>query len=211
MKSLEAEYRARFDAFLFPVAGKLEAHLKDQLSHVLRIDRICARAKSVARFMSKASKVEDGLPKYSDPLNQIQDQLGARVIAFYASDVVRISGEVRKFFHPIENKFLVPDTESEFGYVGEHFVLMIPSDVLVGVAVTDDLPTVFELQVKTLFQHAWAEAEHDIGYKPSIVLTSLHRRKLAFTAAQAWGADQILDDLFEELGGDDAAAQGPNS
>ena len=199
MSTLEQQYRIRFDTFLSPVARQLETHLKDSLSHVPRIDRISARAKSVDRFVQKAAKVESGQAKYSDPMNQIQDQLGARIITFYASDVPRIADEVRRFFHPIENKVRVPETENEFGYIGEHFVLAIPSDVLVGIETAEEPLTLFELQIKTLFQHAWAEAEHDIGYKPSVELTSLHRRKMAFTAAQAWGADQIFDELFKEL------------
>lgn len=204
MSTLEEQYRTRFDAFLSPVARQLEVHLKDTLSHLARIDRISTRPKSVNRFVQKAAKVEDGQPKYSDPLSQIQDQIGARVVTFYASDVPRIANEVRRFFHPIENKLRIPETESEFGYIGEHFVLIIPTDVLVGIEPAEESPAVFELQIKTLFQHAWAEAEHDIGYKPDVELTSLHRRKMAFTAAQAWGADQMFDELFKELRSDQA-------
>jgi len=53
--------------------------------------------------------------------------------------------------------------------------------------------------VKTLFQHAWSEAGHDLAYKPATPLSSLQKRQLAFTAAQAWGADQIFDALSREL------------
>ena len=53
--------------------------------------------------------------------------------------------------------------------------------------------------MKTLFQHAWSEAEHDLGYKPGTVpLTSDEKRRLAFTAAQSWGADRVFDELFQE-------------
>ena len=61
------------------------------------------------------------------------------------------------------------------------------------------VPGFFELQVKTLFQHAWSEAEHDLGYKPGVKpLTPDETRRLAFTSAQAWGADHIFDELFRE-------------
>jgi len=59
----------------------------------------------------------------------------------------------------------------------------------------------FELQIKTLFQHAWAESEHDLAYKPVEDLPKDQRRRVAFVAAQAWGADHILHELVEELKG----------
>ena len=62
------------------------------------------------------------------------------------------------------------------------------------------IPQFFELQLKTLFQHAWSEAEHDLAYKPSEPLSTLQQRQIAFTAAQAWGADQIFEQLHAELG-----------
>jgi len=57
----------------------------------------------------------------------------------------------------------------------------------------------FELQIKTLFQHAWSEAEHDLGYKPTTVLSHDQKKRLAFTAAQAWGADQVFDELYKQI------------
>lgn len=197
MNNLENSYRERYAQYLVPVAERLEVHLKECLSSSPRVDRICTRAKSISRFMQKVTKQENGQTKYADPLNQIQDQIGARVVTFYSSDVVRIAGDIRRYFRPIESKVLIPDGDSEFGYIGQHFILLLPSDVLVGIQYNE--PNFFELQIKTLFQHAWAEAEHDLGYKTSVPLTSLQKRKIAFTAAQAWGADQIFDELFQEL------------
>jgi ppGpp synthetase/RelA/SpoT-type nucleotidyltranferase len=138
-----------------------------------------------------------GTPKYRDPLSEIQDQVRARIIAFYKSDVLRLAALVEKYFHAIEAKDRVPESESEFGYFGRHYVLLVPTDASAGL---DDamLPQVFELQIKTLFQHAWSEANHDLGYKPDGEgLTPEEKRKLAFTSAQAWGADLIFDELFQ--------------
>jgi putative GTP pyrophosphokinase len=138
--------------------------------------------------------------KYSEPLHQIQDQVGARIVTFYRSDVDLLDKIVSRYFRAIESKDHVPDSEWEFGYFGRHHVLVIPSDVI------DDhwdkamVPKFFELQIKTLFQHAWSEAEHDVGYKEGEKPLSLdQKRRLAFTSAQAWGADRIFDELFQEL------------
>jgi ppGpp synthetase/RelA/SpoT-type nucleotidyltranferase len=91
-----------------------------------------------------------------------------------------------------------PESDMEFSYFGEHYVLKIPDDVVPD-GLEDRTPEFFELQIKTLFQHAWSETSHDIGYKAPRDLNSLERRKLAFSAAQAWGADQIFKELEADI------------
>jgi putative GTP pyrophosphokinase len=157
-----------------------------------------ARAKDPSSFLKKAGTMVKGRPKYKEPLAQIQDQIGARIITFFKSDVDRIDAIVRSFFKPIEFRDRVPESEWEFGYFGRHYVLIVPTDVKGDSIDGGKIPDFFELQVKTLFQHAWSEADHDVGYKPgSKPLTPEEKRKLAYTSAQAWGADQIFDELFQ--------------
>lgn len=199
MTDLENAYRTRFGVVLTPLASALEQHVRDHLSGEPRIDRVTARAKSIDRFMTKALKIEGETPKYSEPLNQIQDQIGARIITFYLSDVERISRAIKKYYRPIEFQQLVPESEWEFGYFGLHFVLHIPSDLVDPSIDKSLMPEFFELQIKTLFQHAWSEAEHDLGYKPEgRPLNSDEKRRLAFTSAQAWGADRVFEELSQE-------------
>jgi putative GTP pyrophosphokinase len=199
MTSLKETYALRRERVLVPLAARIEDHLKNLFGSLARIDRISARAKSVDRFLGKAAKVEDGKPRYEDPLNQIQDQVGARIVTFYPSDVERVRLEVEKYFKYIESQRIVPESEKEFGYEGRHFILFVPEDLIDDTVSRDESVELFELQIKTLFQHAWSEAEHDLGYKPSVKLTSDQNRRLAFTAAQAWGADQIFDEMFRQM------------
>src|ERR1700677_1152896 len=199
MTNLKEAYTLRREKVLVPLAARIEDHLKNLFASLGRIDRISARAKSVDRFLGKAAKVEDGKPKYEDPLNQIQDQVGARIVTFYASDVERIRLEIEKYFKYIESQKIVPESESEFGYEGRHFILFVPTDLFDETLNSAESVEFFELQIKTLFQHAWSESEHDLGYKPSSKLTSDQRRRLAFTAAQAWGADQIFDEMHRQI------------
>jgi putative GTP pyrophosphokinase len=199
MTSLKETYTLRRAKVLVPLAARIEDYLKNLLGSLGRIDRISARVKSVDRFLSKAAKVEDGKLKYEDPLNQIQDQVGARIVTFYASDVERIRLEIEKYFKYIESQKLVPESEKEFGYEGRHVILFVPEDLIDDTVRREESVELFELQIKTLFQHAWSEAEHDLGYKPSVKLTSDQNRRLAFTAAQAWGADQIFDEMFRQI------------
>lgn len=197
MSDLPTLYSTRYTDALQPIAKRLEVFIRDCLSDVPRIDRIVARAKSIDRFLAKSGKEDNGEKKYTDPLNQIQDQVGARIITFYPDDVIHICEAVEAYFHPIEDQTVVPDSDTEFGYFGKHYILLLPRDVID--PQEPSVPPFFELQIKTLFQHAWSEANHDLGYKPDGKLDSHFRRRLAFTSAQAWGADQIFNELQQEM------------
>jgi ppGpp synthetase/RelA/SpoT-type nucleotidyltranferase len=201
MNGAAAEYQIRYDAFLRQVATNLEVLLRDHLAGVHHIDRISARAKDPTRFAQKAAKTgEDGTPKYRRPLTEIQDQIGARVIVFYENDVSIVTGIINRYFQAIEQRELVPESEWEFGYFGKHFVLPLPRDVVPEGVNLAEVPRFFELQIKTLFQHAWSESEHDLGYKARDPLSKDQLRRLAYTAAQAWGADRVFEELRKELG-----------
>ena len=198
-ETLDKEYAERYNNVLVRLAEALRRLIEDYLRDQPRIDRITARAKGIDRFVQKAAALDGGVPRYSDPLAQIQDQIGARVVVFYKQDVARIDQVVKRYFTAIEYRDVVPDSEAEFGYFGHHSILVLPTDVVEEDMDRAMVPGFFELQIKTLFQHAWSEADHDLGYKPGgRTLTSDQKRQIAFTSAQAWGADLIFDQLFDE-------------
>lgn len=197
--SLEAEYRSRFEHALTPIAESLQQHVQELLHDTPRIDRVAARPKGIESFLKKAKKQNENGMKYTNPLVDIQDQIGARIITFYKDDAERVADIVLKYLRPIEDKDKTPESEWEFGYFGRHFILFVPNDVIDPEIPKDMIPTVFELQIKTLFQHAWSESDHDLGYKPGEKpFLPDENRLLALASAQAWGADMIFNDLFRK-------------
>ncbi|TBZ07462.1 GTP pyrophosphokinase [Rhizobium leguminosarum] len=199
--TVEEEYGARYDKVLVPLSASLSDLLAEHLSGRERVDRISSRPKSVDRFVAKAAKITDrGVRKYEHPLAQIQDQIGARVTVFYKSDVESVREVLMRYLRPVESRDLVPASEWEFGYFGWHSVCLFPAELIMPDWPAEHVPNFFELQVKTLFQHAWSEANHDLGYKPERGgLTPDQNRMLAFASAQAWGADRAFEELFCEL------------
>jgi putative GTP pyrophosphokinase len=202
-EALRAEYKIRHAAVLTPLAEQLRLYLVSCLAAQQRIDRIAARPKSIDKFITKAFKLnKNGNRKYKEPLVEIQDQIGARIITFYQSDVARLDPLIQGWFRPIEYKDHVPESHWEFGYFGRHYILATPTDVIDSTWQKEMIPRFFELQVKTLFEHGWSEAAHDLGYKPGEdPLTPAQTRSLAYTSAQAWGADRMFDDLFKKRNG----------
>lgn len=201
MADLEETYTARFTTALEPLAIRLQAYLEQLVRSFPRVDRVSARPKTVKSFLRKAAKQDDeGALQYPEPMSEIQDQIAARITTFYLRDVTSVQQIVEGYFGPIEKCRKEPESHSEFGYEGFHYILFLPDDIFSAELLLGEAPKVFELQIKTLFQHAWSEAAHDLLYKPTLKLTRDQYRRGAFTAAQAWGADRIFDELAEEVG-----------
>jgi putative GTP pyrophosphokinase len=205
-ESLAETYSNRYQRILVPTAESLERLLCERFRDVKRWDRIYARAKSPESFIKKAGKLEStGARRYDDPIAQIQDQIAARIILFFKDDVELATQQVLKYFTRAEQVFKEPESDWSFGYFGMHLILALPGDVVPDGVALDEAPRLFELQIRTLFQHAWSEANHDLGYKPDTRLSSEQTRRLAFTAAQAWGADQIFNEIHREQRNDSPA------
>ena len=79
----------------------------------------------------------------------------------------------------MERQNVVPDSENKFGYEGKALRFILPHAVLPSMN-GGDFPVFFELQITTLFQHAWSEAEHDLMYKPVTEMSFEEKRKIAF-------------------------------
>ena len=200
MTSLRDAYAERFTTFLEPAANGIEEFLDELLGDHPSVCSVATRAKEIQSFLDKAEREDNGTPKYSDPLNQIQDQIGALITTRFLSDVDVVESIVSDSFRPIEQRVIQPESEYEFGYVGRHFILFIPTDVWS--PITENPPIrFFELQIKTLFQYAWSETNHKIGYKQLSRLNLEERRLTAYVAAQAWGADRAVDDLYQKANG----------
>ncbi|MBI5373635.1 MAG: hypothetical protein HZA79_16545 [Sphingobacteriales bacterium] len=177
------------------IASKIEKNLLDIFGDTEHIDRIGCRVKGEKSFLNKALKEENGTLKYKTPLKEVQDLIGARVVVYYKTDVDNLVYVVKKFFNTVEKNKIVPDDVMKFGYEGLHFICFIPSTIYSDHKSNHLIPDFFELQIKTLYQHAWSQAEHGLGYKPENPLSHEDQRKLAFIAAQSWGADKILTEL----------------
>jgi putative GTP pyrophosphokinase len=201
--ALLTAYEARL-SLASELCQTLTDRVREALDGVPHIDRITFRTKSAGSFLAKAQSVdEDRQLKYADPLREIEDQVAGRVIVFFRGDLEPVTARLGQQLGPIEAVRKEPVGDAEFGYESEHFIFVIPNHLKPPRWLDDDAtPTTFEMQVRTLFMHAWAEPQHDLGYKPGgkISVTREQRRSLAWVAASSWGADRILNDVASELG-----------
>ncbi len=155
----------------------------------------------VSRTKSRESALEKIRRKgYKDPAKQLTDLSGVRAIVFLESDVARTSEIVSNaFLVDVENSLNkdVLLSTNQLGYRSVHFVCQI-GDARSSLPEFDQLSELkFEIQVRTVLQHAWAELAHDSKYKFAGKLPREIERKLYLYA----GMLEIADRGFEEVAG----------
>jgi ppGpp synthetase/RelA/SpoT-type nucleotidyltranferase len=193
---LARDYLRRIEV-LEKLRDTLESETIAALKGVPHIDRVTYRVKTVESFVAKAT--DGGIdPPYKDPLVEVEDQVGGRVIVFFRSDLQVVLECLKRNFNTIERSRYRPKRDAEFGYESDHIVCVIPPHLKPpGWESRNDLPTTFELQIRTLFMHAYAEPEHDLQYKAPRELPHDIRKELAWIAASSWGADQAYERILE--------------
>ncbi|SDL09054.1 Predicted nuclease (RNAse H fold) [Nocardioides sp. YR527] len=131
---------------------------------------VTSRAKSVASFAAKAARTVDGRQVFTDPLRQITDQIGLRVITYVHSDVQAVADLLDDQVVVLDDRDMGEETASEgrFGYASRHLLVSL-DPAREGQAAYELLRgRQAQIQIRTVLQHAWAEFEHDIRYKGTI-------------------------------------------
>lgn len=146
---------------------------------------------------SLADKIDRKDGKYQQ-LSDITDIAGIRIITYYADDVDKVAKVLeREFEVDWENsidkrKTLKPNV---FGYLSLHYIIEF-SEKRMSLPEYDDLKGIkVEVQIRSILQHAWAEMEHDIGYKTKIEVPEEVERDFSRLA----GLLEIADKEFMEI------------
>lgn len=149
---------------------------------------------------SLCRKIDARIDKYST-LSDITDICGIRIITYLDSDVNKVA-EI------IENEFLVDTDNSidkrkhdsdKFGYMSLHYVVWLNNQ---RGTITENIKFKWlklEIQVRSILQHAWAEIEHDLGYKWQFAIPEHFKRNFNRLAALLETADIEFNRLKQEL------------
>lgn len=181
-----------------------QKHVYDDLSDKLRplieqmlenfeFHSIESRVKTRKSLSDKIQNKE----KYAK-LSDVTDVCGVRIITIFNDDVDRVASVIEKEFkiddlNSIDKrKSLEPE---RFGYLSLHYVASFTTQRTDLLEYKRFLGLKFEIQIRSVLQHAWAEIEHDIGYKISGKLPNLIRRRFSRLA----GLLEIADDEFTAL------------
>jgi ppGpp synthetase/RelA/SpoT-type nucleotidyltranferase len=159
----------------------------------LEIHQISCRPKSIESVRLKLLE-----KRYKNPGRELTDALGVRVITYYSQDVDTVVDKLRESLKIDEKnsgdkrKAL---TLKEFGYKSVHLQAQTKRSWASNPKYSQIRNKWFEIQVRSILEHAWAEIEHEIIYKSGVVYPPEIKRKFARLA----GAIEILDEEFVDL------------
>lgn len=164
-----------------------------ELLDVRRVEvaQIEARTKEIDSFIGKIQRKNE---KYSDPLVEITDQSGIRVIAYYPADAAEIGTMIEEEFDIDWNNSVRPGLEADpqrFGYRSDHYVVSLSTARRELAEWASHRNRTAEIQVRTVMQHAWAAVDHKIRYKREDLPQALQRRLFRLSAML-----EIADEQF---------------
>ena len=125
----------------------------------------------------------------------ITDICGIRLITFFEDEVDAVGAVIKREFtidqrnSTDKRSLLDPD---RFGYLSLHFVASLSSERLQLTEYRRFGGIKLEIQIRSILQHAWAEIEHDLGYKAKHDLPVLIERRFSRLA----GLLEIVDSEF---------------
>ncbi|AKU17690.1 DUF429 domain-containing protein [Luteipulveratus mongoliensis] len=155
---------------------------------------VTGRAKSIASFAEKAGRTANGVVLYADPLTDIGDVIGLRVITYVHSDVASVAELLGTEAVVLSDRDMGLETAKggSFGYVSRHLQIQLSKEDRLTHSAIADRPV--QVQVRTVLQHAWAEFEHDIRYKG--IVPDEHRADFDRRFTLAAGLLELADREF---------------
>ena len=182
------DYRKQRDAFI-KLGDTVQTILSDIVNDlgltVLAVEHRVKKEKSLA------GKLERKGDSYNT-LEDITDILGCRIVCFLSDEIDKIGQKVEENFvidreNSSDKRVLIK--EDAFGYLSLHYICSLPF----GDRWPDEIcGKKFEIQIRTILQHAWSAIHHDIGYKSDFGVPRDIRRQFARLA----GLLELADEEF---------------
>ncbi|MDO5668863.1 MAG: GTP pyrophosphokinase family protein [Corynebacterium sp.] len=162
-------------------------------------DRVVARVKDWPSLKAKAYKKRaNGEWMYPEPWEDIHDLIGVRVTTFHSTEIPVAIDVLRQSFTVERSVDKTAETRiaGGFGYGSHHLILTVDENSTDIEELADYQGVSFEVQIRTVLQHAWAEFEHDVRYKRG---TEELDPKVDRAFALAAGLIELADQQFDQI------------
>lgn len=168
---------------------RIEFILQEMLVvHGITCHTITGRIKEEESLLKKLKK---GNGKY-ETLHDITDVAGIRIITYFPDDVDTIAEKIEEEF-TVDRRHSIDKRNSleadRFGYLSMHYVVSLNEQRLQLIENKKFNGMKVEIQIRSILQHAWAEIEHDLGYKAKQTIPREIRRSFSRVASLLEMAD----------------------
>lgn len=180
----------------FPVYESAGEYFQKELKTRLNDENIefldvTYRIKKLKSYLNKIKR-----KCYSHPIMDMTDFCGIRIICFYLSDLNKISQLIEDMFHVIEfpKELFELKHPDQFSYRSMHFIVSPKEEG----SFSDQYSSRglrFEIQVRTVLMHAWADISHELIYKNEPSVSSKLKHDLNRLSATL----ELVDEQFEQL------------
>lgn len=179
------------------LASKVQSILIDILDeNKIEYHIVSSRCKTIDSF---SKKIEN--PKYNDRL-EFTDLAGIRIITYVEDSIPLISKIINENFNVDDENSLDKSDDlglDKVGYKSVHFVAQLPDSRILLTEYKKFKDLKFEIQVRTILQHSWAEIEHDRNYKFAGNLPSKIQRRFKLLAGLLELADNEFNSISREI------------
>lgn len=191
LKKLYDGYHAHFTVLL----KRLEDHLRSTVK-VSALLAYKARVKTFVSYYEKLLKYPPCDSAIEFPV--VTDLIGIRIICPFLQNLTEVEAVLAANFDVIEiERKGAGRTFREFGYESTHVLAHIPDSFTVGLLLPQNL--IFEVQIRTILQDAWAEVEHELIYKFEFSPFDFPlKRKFASINASLSLADILFQEIRDE-------------
>lgn len=164
----------------------------------IRLHSVNCRVKDAKSLEKKLASKEE---KY-ESLDDVTDCLGLRVITYFEDDVDKVASLIADNFdvdHIVDRRSGRGGDPEKFGYQSLHYVVRITADRAQLPEWAAMKTQLFEVQLRSILQHAWAEVEHDLGYKAEEEVPATSRRRFSRLSGLLETADAEFIGIRDEL------------
>jgi ppGpp synthetase/RelA/SpoT-type nucleotidyltranferase len=190
----EAQYRALQPKYE-KLATEVEYILQDALAEErVPVASVSKRVKSIASFAGKLRR-----KTYKDPLADVTDLAGVRVVSYFRGDLARLEAIIRRHFHVDDkiDKFADMETD-QFGYMAVQFIVCLKESYL-GARYDELHGLKCEIQTRPVLADAWAILDHHLVYKKENAIPAELARQMKQLAAIVENAENQFEAIRREI------------
>lgn len=170
--------------------------LISELLHEFSLVSIDVRVKERESLRKKVESKD----KYHS-IAEITDIVGVRIITYLPNKVDEIADVLKSEFviDELQSVDKRKKSEAEFGYMSLHLIMSL-NEIRSNLTEYKQFKGMkFEIQIRTILQHAWAEIEHDLGYKSEVEVPSKVKRRFFRLASILELADEEFQNIVGEI------------